>query len=114
MKKTSLVLGFSLLLASAAPGVAADAARGQEIYMKTGCYQCHGTVGQGANTGPKLAPEPLPLESLIAFVRNAAATAMPAYSAKMVSDAEMADIHAYLGSIKPPPQRKDVPLLNNP
>jgi mono/diheme cytochrome c family protein len=39
---------------------------------------------------------------------------MPAYSANMVSDAEMADIHAYLGSIKPPPQRKDVPLLNNP
>jgi len=114
MKKTSLVLGFSLLLASAAPGVAADAARGKDIYMKTGCYQCHGTVGQGANTGPKLAPEPLPLESLIAFVRNAAATAMPAYSAKMVSDAEMADIHTYLGSIKPPPQRKDVPLLNNP
>ena len=32
----------------------------------------------------------------------------------MVSDAEMADIHAYLASIKPPPQRKDVPLLNNP
>ena len=114
MKTTSLSLGVSLLLASALPGLAADVARGKEIYMKAGCYQCHGTVGQGATTGPKLAPEPLALESLIAFVRNAAATAMPAYSANMVSDAEMADIHAYLGSIKPPPQRKDVPLLNNP
>ena len=114
MKTTSLSLGVLLLLASALPGLAADVARGKEIYMKAGCYQCHGTVGQGATTGPKLAPEPLALESLIAFVRNAAATAMPAYSANLVSDAEMADIHAYLGSIKPPPQRKDVPLLNNP
>ena len=91
---------------------AADAVRGKELFMKTGCYQCHGTVGQGANTGPKLAPEPLALEAFISFVRNAASTAMPPYSANMVSDAEMADIHAYLLSIKPPPARKDIPLLN--
>ena len=114
MKKASLISGFLLILNSTFPALAADAARGKEIYMKAGCYQCHGTIGQGANTGPRLAPQPLPLESLIAFVRSAATTAMPAYSANMVSDAEMADIHAYLASIGPPPQRKDVPLLNNP
>ncbi len=91
---------------------AADAARGKDIYMKAGCYQCHGTVGQGANTGPRLGPEALPLESFISFVGNAAATNMPPYSTKMVSDAEMADIHAYLVSVPKPPARKDVPLLN--
>ena len=114
MKQPPLALWFSFLLVSVLPAVAAEAMRGKDIYMRAGCYQCHGTVGQGANTGPKLAPEPMALESLIAFVRNASTTAMPAYSANMVSDAEMADIHAYLSSIKPPPQRKDVPLLNNP
>jgi ubiquinol-cytochrome c reductase cytochrome c subunit len=114
MKKASLIPGFLLILNSTFPAFSADAARGKDIYMKAGCHQCHGTMGQGANTGPKLAPEPLPLESLIAFVRNAATTAMPAYSARLVSDAEMADIHAYLASMSRPPQRKDVPLLNNP
>jgi ubiquinol-cytochrome c reductase cytochrome c subunit len=114
MKKASLIPSVLLILSASFPALAADAARGKEIYMKAGCYQCHGTIGQGANTGPRLAPEPLPLESLIAFVRNAATTAMPAYSARMVSDSEMADIHAYLASMSPPPQRKDVPLLNNP
>ena len=114
MKKASLLPGVFLFLAGSFQGLAADAVRGKEIFMRAGCYQCHGTLGQGANTGPKLAPQPLPLESLIAFVRNAATTAMPAYSANLVSDAEMADLHAYLSSIGPPPQRKDVPLLNNP
>ncbi len=112
MKK--LLISFALAALSATAAQAADAARGKEIFMKVGCYQCHGTVGQGANTGPKLAPEPLALESFVAFVRNAAATQMPAFSANMVSDAEMADIHAYLSSIKPPPAFKDIPLLNNP
>lgn len=110
MKKTITTL---LVLASVTGmAQAADVARGKDIYMKAGCYQCHGTVGQGANTGPKLGPDPLPLESFISFVRNAAATNMPPFSANMVSDAEMADIHAYLTSVPKPPARKDIPLLN--
>ena len=32
--------------------------------MADGCYQCHGTVGQGSRgTGPRLAPNPLPYEN---------------------------------------------------
>ncbi len=111
MKKLLSLLPVLCLTSTAS--VAADIKRGQDIFMKAGCYQCHGTVGQGANTGPRLAPEPLPLDSFVSFVRNAAATSMPPYSANMVSDAEMADIHAYLSSIPKPPARKDLPLLNN-
>ena len=105
---------FALLtsLCLVTPAFAADSKRGQELFMKAGCYQCHGTVGQGANTGPKLGPDPLPLESFVSFVRNAATTNMPAFSANMVSDAEMADIHAYLSSVPKPPARKDIPLLD--
>jgi ubiquinol-cytochrome c reductase cytochrome c subunit len=46
-------------------------------------------------------------------VRNAASTNMPPYSAKILSDAEMADIHTYLASVPKPPARKDIPLLNS-
>lgn len=111
MKK--FLLGLVALASMSSGGLAADPKRGQELFMKAGCYQCHGTVGQGANTGPKLGPEPLALESFISFVRNAASTNMPPYSTNLVSDAEMADIHAYLSSVSKPPARKDVPLLSN-
>lgn len=111
MIKMILSLAAGTILSSAA--FAADAKRGQELFMKAGCYQCHGTVGQGANTGPRLGPEPLALESFISFVRNAASTNMPPYSAKILSDAEMADIHTYLASVPKPPARKDIPLLNS-
>ena len=111
MMKMILSLAACMVLPSAA--LAADAKRGQELFMKAGCYQCHGTVGQGANTGPRLGPDPLALESFVSFVRHAAATTMPPYSANMLSDAEMADIHAYLSSVPKPPARKDLPLLNS-
>ena len=68
-------------------------------------------AGQGANTGPKLAPQPMAVDSLASYIRNSKETLMPAYSADLVSDRDVADIHAYLVSIKPPPAAKDLPLL---
>src|SRR5262249_38956115 len=38
--------------------------------MRAGCWQCHGTVGQGGAAGPKLAPDPLPFDALSSFVRT--------------------------------------------
>ena len=37
---------------------------------------------------------------------------MPAYSTKLLSDAEAADIYAYILSLPREPELKDVPLLN--
>jgi mono/diheme cytochrome c family protein len=37
---------------------------------------------------------------------------MPTFSAKVISDADLTDIRAYLASIPDPPAVKDVPLLN--
>jgi len=34
--------------------------RARTLFMTYGCFQCHGTVGQGGNAGPRLAPNPLP------------------------------------------------------
>ena len=107
-------LGLALGLVGTAATSAADAGRGKELYVKVGCYECHGYEGQGAMTGPKLAPDPMPPDALASFIRNSAPTLMPPYSEKVLGDPEVADIHAYLASIKKPPNPKDIPLLNTP
>jgi ubiquinol-cytochrome c reductase cytochrome c subunit len=37
---------------------------------------------------------------------------MPPYTAKVVSDQELADLYAFLQSIPAPPSAKSIPLLN--
>jgi mono/diheme cytochrome c family protein len=100
-----LVLGSGVALAQG------DAAKGKEAYMKYGCWQCHGTIGQGSPiTGPKLAPEPMPLEAMSTFVRNSRRT-MPPYREAVLPNADLADIHAYLSSVPKPADYKSIPLL---
>jgi cytochrome c553 len=78
-----------------------DAANGKRLYMADGCYQCHGTVGQGSRpTGPHIAPNPVPYEGFAAQLRHPANT-MPPYTAVVLSEQELADIYAYLVSIPP-------------
>ena len=86
-----------------------DAAHGKELFMKDGCYECHGYVGQGA-VGARLAPAPLPWEGIAAYIRNPAGE-MPPYVSKVVSDQDVRDIHAYLATIPTPPRVADIPLL---
>lgn len=114
MKTISFLLAGALALGASSLANAADAARGKQIFDRVGCWQCHGYEGQGANTGPKLAPEPMDVEALKSFIRNSATTAMPPYTAKVLSDEDVADIHAYLASVKKPPPAKSIPLLQVP
>ena len=105
-------LAGSLILGAGA-AVAADAAKGKQDFMKYGCWQCHGTVGQGSPiSGPKLAPDPMPLEAMSAFIRNSRRT-MPPYREDVLPNADLADIHAYLASVPKPADYKTIPLLNN-
>ena len=87
-----------------------NADNGKQLFMKHGCYECHGTVGQGG-TGPHLAPRPLAAAALTAYVRKPGG-GMPPYSAKVLPDAEVADIRAYLATIPESPAAKSIPLLN--
>ena len=87
-----------------------DAARGHGLFLADGCYECHGTVGQGG-PGVRLAPFPLPASAIAAYIRNPAGE-MPPYASKVVSDADVRDIRAYLASIPQPPAVKDIPELN--
>jgi ubiquinol-cytochrome c reductase cytochrome c subunit len=93
--------------------LAADAQKGKASYMKYGCWQCHGTIGQGSPiTGPKLAPDPMPYDAMEAFIRNSN-RAMPPYKEAVLPKADLQDIHAYLASIAASPDPKSIELLNN-
>ena len=91
--------------------LAASAEKGKASYVKFGCWGCHGTVGQGAVTGPKLGPDPMPYETFSAFVRTTNRT-MPPYREAVLSNEDLADIHAYMQSVPKPPDHKSIPLLN--
>ena len=95
---------------SAGPGYADN---GKKIFASYGCFECHGYVGQGSKqTGtPRIGPPALSLEAFANYVRKPTGD-MPPYTAKVVSDQDMADIFAYLQSIEAPPPLKDIPLLN--
>ncbi len=111
MKNTMFV--FVLLFSVTAWGrqqtPAGDATKGKTTFLRVGCYECHGTSGQGG-TGPHIGPNPRTVESLITFLRKP--TGMPAYSPKVLTDADIADIRAYLASVPAPPAMASIPLLN--
>jgi ubiquinol-cytochrome c reductase cytochrome c subunit len=84
---------------------------GRELYLKVGCYQCHGLEGQGGGgTGPRLAPNPLPFARFSSYLRAPSGT-MPPYRQVVLADQAVADIHAFLRSIPAPPPLSKIPLL---
>ena len=114
MKSIRLLIPLALAagLIHSHGALAADAAKGKTAYVNHGCWQCHGFVGQGGITGPKLAPDPKPIAVLTAFVRSSGGP-MPPYSATILPDADLADIHAYLQSIPKAADYKSIPLLKD-
>ncbi len=93
---------------------AGDALRGKAAYMKNMCYTCHGTAGQGGDrgSGPRIAYDVWPWEAFAQQVRRPREQ-MPRYDARHVGDAELADIYAYVASMKPGARAKDIPLLRD-
>ena len=108
-----LAVSAAPVMAAAAPSAEAQAvARGKAAFEQLGCYQCHGYVGQGSiASGVALAPNPQPLAYYQAYVRNPRAQ-MPPYSKAILSDAQLADIHAYLRSIPAGKVAAEIPLLS--
>jgi len=122
VRKTLLVLAGSILSvagfaasstsASQTATPAGDVARGQAVFERTGCWQCHGHQGQGGREGPRIAsPVPMNWQVLSTFVRTTKGD-MPPYTEKVLSNQELADVYAYLRSIPPAPEFKTIPLLN--
>ena len=118
MRHQMYCAALAVLAASAAFGdgaaFAASAEKGRAAFMKYGCWQCHGTRGQGsvASNGHVLTPDPLPFETFSAFVRSTNG-AMPPYSEQVLPNDDLADIYAYLSSISKPNDYTSVPLLSH-
>ena len=90
---------------------AGNVEKGKEAFLKSGCWQCHGFAAQGGPAGPKLAPDPKPVEVFSIFVRNTNGS-MPPYPEAILSNEDLADIHAWLRSIPKQADYKSIPLLN--
>ena len=112
MRNTLVLIAAAaaLLLAQAPQG---NVENGKKLFDQFGCYTCHGRLGQGSTAGPRLAPRPIAVVALIAYVRHPTGQ-MPPFTGKVISDAQLTDIRAYLASVPEPPPVKDIPLLNQP
>ena len=100
-------------LAQGGDAPAGNAKTGQQVYKAIGCWECHGTIGQGgAITGPRLAPTALPYAAFLQQLRTPQ-NAMPPYETKILSDADAANIYAFLKSVPAPKSVQDIPLLSN-
>ncbi len=120
-------IGAILLLAAPAPRAqstaqqgekseaapAGNAETGKKIFMKDGCYECHGREGQGAAeaAGPRIGPLQISFDAFAKYIHQPTGQ-MPPYTSKVISDQELADIYAYLQSRPRAAPSKDIPLLN--
>jgi mono/diheme cytochrome c family protein len=89
------------------------AAHGRALYISNGCYECHGYGGEGA-VGPRLGPNPLPLDVFTRQLRNPInfmPIHMPVYTAKVLSPADVAAIYAFLNTLPKAKPVADIPLL---
>jgi mono/diheme cytochrome c family protein len=106
---TVLLLLPLFALAQSAPSGNAD--NGKRLFLRDGCWECHGYAGQGGRDGARIGATSLTLQGVIRYVRKPTG-AMPAFTDKLISDQELTDIYAYLKSLPPVKAAKDVPLLN--
>ena len=90
---------------------AGNADAGKKLYVSYGCYQCHGYEAQGSSaTGPRLGPKPIAWAAFTRYVRRPT-NQMPPFTAKVVSDTDLAHIYAFLQSRPTPPPVANIPLL---
>jgi ubiquinol-cytochrome c reductase cytochrome c subunit len=107
---------FGTAYAQSDKAARSSAAQGKAVFMRVGCYTCHGTVGQGG-AGARLSPNTLPLAAFQTWVRGGTpgwsiGRGMPAFPVSVVSETEIADVRTFLASLPAPPKPDDIPLLN--
>jgi mono/diheme cytochrome c family protein len=113
----AVAVGFSTAVLgqqSAAPAaeIKGDAARGKELFIQYTCYGCHGFSAQNGPGRNRLNPMTMTVTGFMANVRGPASpTTMPPFSAKVISDQQLADIWTYVKTLPNAPAAKDIPLL---
>jgi ubiquinol-cytochrome c reductase cytochrome c subunit len=95
-------------VATAQTPVTGNAPQGKELYLKYSCYACHGYDGHGG-AGARLVPLAMTVTRFNSYVRNP--RRMPPYTDKVLSDAQLADLFAYVKSLPVSPSADQIPLL---
>ncbi|MBZ5577048.1 MAG: cytochrome c [Acidobacteriia bacterium] len=109
--KTIWILAAILAAAGALAQSNGNAENGKRLFLRDGCWECHGYAAQGSRDGARLAATVLSAPALVRYVRRPSG-AMPAYIDKVASDQDLTDIWAYVKSLPGPKPVKDIPLLN--
>jgi len=121
-----MLLAVTAVAALAAPEIAAagqaaatgqaaaegNAASGKQLFEKKNCYYCHGTAGQGGRDGARIAATAMSVPAFIRYVRQPVG-AMPAFTAKILSDQELRDIYAHLKALPAARAPNEIPLLDH-
>ena len=109
-----IIIATAALVISVSPTLAqqkGDAGNGGKLFIKDGCYQCHGYNGQGAlMTGPAISRTALSFDQFLHQLRSPASEMAP-YEAAVLPDSGAADIYAYHQGMPQSPNPKDLPLL---
>jgi len=90
---------------------AGNTQNGKKLYTSYGCFECHGHQAQGTSVGgPRLGPNPISFSAFIKYIRQPTGQ-MPPFTIKVTSDADLADIYAFLQSLPLPPKADSIPAL---
>jgi mono/diheme cytochrome c family protein len=96
--------------AGAASLPAGQPERGAQLFVATGCFQCHANQAQGGMHGPRIGPDPISWPRFAWYVRHPSAT-MPPYTEQVLPDAALRDVYAFLEALPRPPDLSRIPLL---
>ena len=112
MSQVARILAVAAVLAVGAQAqeLTGNATKGKEWFFNYNCYSCHGFSGQNG-PGNRLVPMKMSQAAFMAYVRKPAR--MPTYSAKVISDQQLADIWAHIKSLPDAPAAKYIPLLQD-
>jgi mono/diheme cytochrome c family protein len=95
---------------TAGESLTGNADNGKRLFASYGCYECHGRQGAGAAIAPRVGPPAISFAAFLRYVRTPTGQ-MPPYTAKVVSDQDLADIYTFLKSFPPPAPASSIPLL---
>ena len=83
---------------------------GGVLFKKVGCYQCHANEAQGGLSGPRIGPGLVPFARFSQYIRTPTGE-MPPYTAKVLSDQDVADLYAWVQARPRPPAVSTLPQL---
>ena len=106
------VAAMTIMVSSAVGQAGGNAEKGKKLFLDYSCYACHGFSGQNG-PGNRLVPMKMPQVVFTAYVRNPKTKAMPTYSTKVMTDAQLGDVWAYVRTLPDSPKAEDIKLLKD-